>query len=266
MSITTVDDIAAGLNSAQDISYLKNLSAPKAAGSFQSAWLATGRPGAGAASPAYTAGSGYNCTSATAGAFPLTNGAVKNWLAKMSAFCTQPGVIILADRLWSCSGMGFALGTYAVTTPGTLPTRITDSGVGVEACVEQFVAAGAASGTLVLNYLDQAAAAKSGTIAAVVSAPVAGQVQMIPQQAGSTGISQVTSAVTSATWTSGSFGITLFKRLVEIPVIAANAGVVLDWAGVGLPTIPADACLFMMFLAANTTAPVIIGSLDVIDK
>ena len=267
MAIATVDDIVAGLASAQDLVYQKNFTAPKAAGAYQSGWLATGFPGAGSASPAYTAGSGYTCSSATAGAIPLTNGAVQLWLAKLAMMCTQPGTIILADRLWSCSGMGFAAGTYTVTTPGSLPARITDNGVEVEAYVEQFVAAGAASGTLTLNYLNaNTGAAKSGVIAAVVSAPVAGQMQPIPLAVGDTGVRQVTSVVTSATWTSGSFGITLLKRIAEIPVIAANTGMVLDWAMLGLPKIPNDACLFAYFLANGTTAPVLMGSVDLIDK
>ena len=267
MTIATVDDIVSGLASAQDLMYQKTLTAPKAAGAFQSAWLAAGFPGAGSASPAYTAGSGYTCDKSTAGAISMNNGAVQLWLAKLAMTCTQVGTIILADRLWSCSGMGFAAGTYTVTTPGNLPARITDNGVEVEAWVEQFVAAGAASGTLTLNYLNaNTGASKSGVISAVVSAPVAGQMQPIPLAVGDTGVRQVTSAVTSATWTSGSFGITLLKRICEIPITTANVGTVLDWAQLGLPKIPNDACPMAFFLANGTTAPVLLGSLDVIDK
>jgi hypothetical protein len=266
MSITTVDDIVAGLTSAQDVNILKNFGAPKAAGAFQSGWMATGLPGAGSASPAYTAGSGYTCSSATAGAFAYTNGAVQNWLARLMMTLTQPGLLILADRLWSCSGMGFAASTYTVTTPGSLPARITDNGVDCELWVEQFVAAGAASGTLTANYLNTAGSSKSGVIAAVVSAPVAGQMQPVPLQVGDVGIKQLTSVVTSATWTSGSFGMTILKRLAEVPIVAANVGQVQDWATLGLPKIPADACLMAFFLAAGTTAPVLIGSLDIIDR
>lgn len=265
MAITTVDNIAAGLASAQYRPIVKNFTAPKAAGAFQSAWMATGLPTAGVAPPAYTAGSGYTCSSATLGAVSLTNGVTQLWLAKAMASCTQPGTLILADRLWSCGGMGFAAATYTVTTPGALPARITDNGLMAEACVEQFVAAGAASGTLTLNYTDSAAGARAGVIAAVVSAPVAGQVQMVPL-VNNLGVKAIVSAVNSATWTSGSFGVTIFQRLCEIPVVAIGTGQILDWAQVGIPKIPADACLFLMFLAQNTTAPVMVGSLSIIDK
>lgn len=268
MTIATVDDVVAGLaSSAKSIPFVKTLTAPKAAGAFQSAWLAAGNPGAGSASPLYTAGAGYTCDKSTAGAMPITNGAVQLWLARLVANCTQPGTIILADRLWSCSGMGFAAGTYTITTPGSLPARIADNGVGAELWIEQFVAAGSASGTLTANYLNaNTGAAKSGVISAVVSAPVAGQMQMVPLAAGDTGVRQLTSIVTSATWTSGSFGATILERIMEIPVVAANIGQAYDWAQLGLPKIANDACLFAFFMAAGTTAPVILGSMTTIDK
>lgn len=264
MAISTVDDIAAALALAQRRPFYKTLTAPKSAGAFQSGWLAAGLPAAGAASPAYTAGSGYTCDDTKAGALLYTNGAVQNWLMKLSAMASVRGTIIIADRLWSCSGMGFAAGTYTVTTPGSLPARITDAGADAELWVENFVAAGAASGTLTANYLDSAAGSRSGVISAVVSAPVAGQMQPVPM-ANSLGISQLTSVVTSATWTSGSFGMTILRRLAEVPVNVIGAGQVFDWAQVLAP-IPADACLQFIWLAETTTAPQISGSLWIGDK
>ena len=267
MSIATVDDIASGLASAQEIDFLKVFGAPKAAGAYQSGWLAAGRPGAGSAPPAYTAGSGYTCDKSTSGAAPLTNASVQLYAARLAAQASQAGSLLILDRLWSCGGMGFAASTYTVTTPGSLPARITDNGVNVEAWVEQFVAAGAASGTLTLNYTNaNSGAAKTGVIAAVVSAPVAGQLQPIPLAVGDTGVRQVTSAVNSATWTSGSFGITLAKRIAEVPIIAANTGFVADWAQLSLAKIPNDACIMFAWLATGTTAPTVLGELDLIDK
>ena len=141
--------------------------------------------------PAYTAGSGYTCDDTTTGAALLVNsagGGLANRVSRMRLSAAVTGTLRLYDRLWSCSGMGFAAGTYTVTTPGSLPARITDNGVGVQAFVENFVAAGAATGTLTLNYLNAATgAAKTGVIGTVVSAPVAGQVQPIPWAVGDTG-------------------------------------------------------------------------------
>ncbi len=265
MPIATIDDIVAGLASPQRQPFLKNITAAKAAGAFQSAWLATGRPGAGAAPPLYNAGSGYTASSATAGAIPYTNAAVQNWLARMGAMSSQIGTLVVADRLWSCSGMGFAAATYTVTTPGALPARITDSGVGCEIWCEQFVAAGAASGTLTVNYLDQGGAAGAGVISAVVSAPVIGQMQPVPLATGDTGVSGIVSAVNSATWTSGTFGITILKRILELPLGQIGVMTDRDWAAC-LRQIPDNACLMLLFMANVTTAPTVIGTIDIIDK
>ena len=266
MAITSVDDIAAALASAQHRLLMKNFGAPKAAGAFQSGWLATGNPVAGAAAPAYTAGSGYACDKSTTGALPYVNGATQNYLAKFGPISTQVGSVVLLDRLWSCSGMGFTAGTYTVSTPGNLPARITDNGLAAELWVENFVAAGAASGTLTANYVDSTGASVSGQIAAVVSAPVAGQLQPVPL-ANNLGVKQLTSAVTSATWTSGSFGMLIAQRIAELPIAQANAPQnVADWAACALAKIPPDACLMLAFLANGTTAPVITGSIDIIDK
>ncbi len=264
MTIATVDDIAGGLAVAQRRNFYKILTAPKAAGAFQGSWISTGIPGTGAAPPAYTVGSGYTCSNATAGSLAYTNGAVQNYLARFSAMATVRGTWILVDRLWSCSGMGFANATYAVTTPGSLPARITDNGEGCEIWCEQFVAAGAASGTLTVNYLDVGGAAGAGVIAAVVSAPVIGQMQPVPLAVGDSGVRSIVSAVNSATWTSGSFGITIVKRIAEIPCGIIGVGTVFDWASC-LQTLPSDACLQWIWLAETTTAPTIQGQVTIID-
>ena len=266
MAIATVDDIAAALAVAQRQNYLKNIGAAKAVGAFQSAWRAAGKPGAAAAPPAYTAGAGYTCDRATVGALGQANGAVKNWLAAMSALGSQMGTLILYDRLWQCSGIPFGAGTYAITTPGNLPTRITDAGVGCELWVENDVAAGAASGTLTATYVEPGAATgHTGVIGAVVSAPVAGQMQPVPLQAGDTGIKQLTNVITSATWTGGSFGMTIAKRIAEVPIGIIGGGNVLDWA-MSLNEIPADACLAFALLANVTTAATVLGTIKIIDK
>ena len=266
MAITTIDDIASGLAVGQFRWVQKNITACKAIGSYQSSWLGVGFPGAGSAPPAYGSGSGYQADYATPGAIPYTNAAVKNFLAKWFACSTIAGTLILVDRLWSCSGMGYAAGTYTVTTPGSLPARITDYGVGCQLWVEQFVAAGAASGTLTANYKNPADGAEQGVLPAVVSAPLIGQMQPIPLAVGASGVRSLVSVVTSATWTSGSFGMTILKPLAAISIPLAGIGNTLDWATLGLPDIPNDACLGFIWQGGATTAPQVMSRMEIIDK
>lgn len=268
MSITSVQQIEDAMAHGQHRAFQKSLSPPKAVGGFGSGWLGTGLPGTGAAPPVYTAGSGYTCSKSTAGALAYVNAAAQNYLAGLSLTNTRSssGILIIADRLWSCGGMGFAAGTYTVTTPGSLPARITDNGIGCELFVEQFVVAGAASGTLTANYLDSSNAAQSGVIGAVSSAPPAGSMQMVPL-ANNLGIKQLTSVVTSATWTSGTFGMTIIKRLIEVPFQTSTdgKGINLDWAQV-LTKIPNDACLMFIWLGNGTAVVIVQGSIDIIDQ
>lgn len=263
MAITSIDNIASGLVAAPSFRFSKTLTAAKSVGSYQSAWLASGIPAAGATPSAYTAGSGYTCDKTTVGAIQLNNGTNLLHLAKLFATATQPCTLILADRLWACSGMGFAASTYSVTTPGSLPARITDNGLGVEAYVSNFVGSGAQTGSFTLNYLDSTNTAATAVISTVVSSPVAGQLQQLP--IGALGIKQVTSLVNSATGTSGSWGITLLKPIAEIPINNANEGDILDWAQLALPSIPNDACLMLYILAGVTTATTVSGSMKIID-
>ncbi len=251
----------------QRITYHKNLTAAKGAGAFQSAWLAPGFPGAGVASPVYTAGSGYTCSSATDGAIRFSNASVKNSLAKWMACSSVQCTLNIYDRLWSCSGMGFAASTYTVTTPGSLPARITDDGIGCELWVENFVAAGAASGTLTATYAESTTGtSRTGVISAVVSAPVAGQMQRVPLNVASTGIRSLTSVETSATWTSGTFGMSIMKLVAEVPIVSNSFSTLLDYAQCGLASIPDDACLMFQSQQVSAAAIIINGSLHIIDS
>ena len=267
MPITTADHVSDCVANARKYPYQKVFSAPKAAGSYQSGWMATGLPAAGLAPAAYTAGAGYTSDRNTTGALGQVNGAIQNWLARLSCGSQVNGSLLLVDRLWSCTGMGFAAATYTITTPGALPARITDNGLGVEAWCEHYATpSGAASGTLTFNYLDEGGAAGAGVIPAVVSAPVAGQTQPVPRAAGDLGVKSAVSVVTSATWTSGTaWGITLAKRIAEISVDQANVMKKEDWSQV-LAKVHADACIQMIWLATATTAPSLLGSIDIGDK
>jgi hypothetical protein len=162
--------------------------------------------------------------------------------------------------------MGFAASTYTVTTPGALPARITDYGVGCQIWVEQFIAAGAASGTLTINYKNPADGAEAGIIPAVISAPLIGQMQPVPLQVGATGVRSIVSAVNSATWTSGSWGLTIVKPLAAISLPLAGIGNTLGWATLGLPDLPNDACLQFIWQGGATTANQIQSRMEIIDK
>lgn len=267
MAITSLDDVAAAISVAQRRPFFKSFSAPKAAGSWESGWLASGFPTAGSAPPVYTSGSGYTSSAATVGALSYTNPSVQNWLAQFIGCSTQSGTLILMDRLWSCSGMGFASATYTVTTPGSLPARVTDNGASAELWIENFVATGATTAvTLTANYLDSTGSAQTGSTPIFQSGAVAGQMQYVQLASGNNGIKQLTSAVINGTLTSGTFGMTILKRYLSIAATATALGYIFDFTTVPLLQLPSNACLMFLACVGSANGVTIVGSMDIIDK
>ncbi len=265
MSISTIDDIVNGIaNTKTHIPFSRSFTAVDTAGQFQSGWQATGFPDVGLAPPQFDSGGPYTCTSGTQGALNFSGATNQNWIAGISARATEAGTYYLADRLWSCN-MGFAASTYTVTTPGSLPSRITDNGVGCEMFIEQFTTGGSSTGTWTINYLDESGTPRSSSVA-VITTPLVGLLRYVPHAAGAHGVSQIVSVVKSATGTSGSFGITIVKRVAEVHINAADQGVTMDWAELGLPKLASDSCLFWYSLTTVTTAALLLGTIDLIDK
>jgi len=267
MAITSVSDIAAAMSAAQRMRFVKNFTAPKGAGYFQSGWLGTGFPGPGAAAVTFGGGGVHQCTSVTAGALGQANGAVKNWLARLQASISQPGVLYVADRLWACSGM-LGSTTNTVVTAGNLPARITDNGAGCEAWLEVYAAGTVITGNIDVNYKNVADAAKTSTTNPTTfmsTTPVIGQMYPIPLVSGDTGVRSLVNTVTYAAWGTATFGITILKNLAQIEIPVANTGLTLDWSRV-LVEVPADACLFFYFLANGATPLYALGTAWIIDK
>lgn len=61
--------------------------------------------------------------------------------------------------------------------------------------------------------------------------------------------------------TAGDVGVTLLRRLAEIPITAANVGNVLDAFQLGLPYVFDDACLAMLVLCSATNTGQLLGNL-----
>ncbi len=265
MSISTIDDIVDGLaNHKKHIEFARLFTTVDTAGQYQSGWQATGLPDSGAIPAQYDSGGPYICTSGTVGALPLPNITNQAWLAGLSVTSTVASTVYLADRLWHAN-MGFAATTYTITTPGDLPSRITDNGVGCEIFIEQFSTGGSSTGTWTVNYIDSDNQARSSQIN-VITTPLVGLLRYVPHAQGARGVKQITSVVKSNTGTSGSFGIVIVKRILEIPIPHDSANTKFDWAQTALAKIPTDACLFFYHLATVTTASTVIGSIDIIDK
>lgn len=229
----------------------------KAAGTYQSLWTAAGMPGAGSA-PSSTAG--VVPTSSTAGAIPFTNSNV-SYLQRMAAQGPTIGTLILYDRLVHSDGLSGTVATAQTVGTPTL-TRSTD-GIGVEIYLEWYTATGGTAATVTASYTNTTPTSGRTTVSQTIQAtPVAGQMQFLPLQAGDLGVTAVASVTLSGTTgTAGNFGITLVKRIAEVPITAANVGNVYDQI-VG-PVVEDSSCLALMVLCSTTSTGLQSGSLRI---
>jgi hypothetical protein len=233
---------------------------PKAAGSWHSLWTAAGQPGAGAAQGSVN---GAVPTSATPGSFVFTNPLTGNsYLGKFSVAGAATGTLILYDRLWHDSGLSATLTTsQAITQPAL--TRPDALGADVELWAEIYTATTAAA-TATATYTDQDGNASQSATAAIIAASVAGQMFPFSLAAGDTGVRSVQSVQLSGSMTAGAWGLTLLRRLAEIPISLAGVGNVYDTIALGMPRIYDSACLALMLMASGTTFGPVMGGIDII--
>ena len=259
MAITSLDQLLAASNQLK--SFGKVSMTAKAAGTFQSLWTAAGLPAAGA-NPASLAM--VIPTRATEGALPFVNPETGlSYISKISSSQQTIGTLILYDRIAHSSGLNGTL-TTAQAVNGAALTRYT-TGEDVELFLEVYTATGATASNVTISYTNSVGVAGRTTPAVAMQVtPVVGQMLPIPLQAGDTGIQSVQSVTLSAsTATAGNFGITLVKRIAEIPITVAGTGVVLDPFALGFPQIENNACLSMMVVTSTTSTGFITGTINI---
>lgn len=256
MSITTLDGVITALASAQKRDIFKTTATAEGAGTGHSLWKLTGIPTAGSNPPAYTAGSGYVPTSATTGAVAFTDPGGSNTAYVGQALFSSSviGKMVLYDRLWACSGFGtVSTSLQSITTPGNL-TRPDALGAGVELWLEVYSAPGSTGATWTIIYDDQGNNSSTTTYTHPANAETAGQMMPVVLASGDTGVRRPTSFQASiSSGTAGDIGITLLRRIAEVPVLLAGGGVALDFASLGMPKITSGACLAMLVMCSATT-------------
>lgn len=262
MAITTLDGIVAGL--LPPFQFVKSSVTTEGAGTWQSLWKVAGLPGSGSNPPAFTAGSGYVPDDSTAGAFPFANPVSgNNYLARFGAAGSVAGTLIIYDRLWACSGLlTNTVSAQTITTPGN-PGRVTDY-KGVELWGEVYTAPGATGATWTVSYTDQDNnSGATATYTHPANAETVGQMFPFTLAAGDNGVRSVASFTCSvSSGTAGDIGLTLLRRVAELPLTVPNVAAVLDAVAAGFPVLPNDACLALMVQCTAATSGLILGSFN----
>jgi hypothetical protein len=265
MAITNLDGVIAGIQPPQPI--IKQGVTMAAAGAMRgyTPWYAGGVPGASTATSIGINGEAVVPGLASVnGRIRRTNpvGGENAHLARLGIMASTVGTLWLIDRLWHNSGLSPTLTSAQAITPAALPMRDgggTSNGEAVLAALEHSVAGGAGTPTVTMSYTDQDGnAGASGTLSAVASPPV-GTFEIFTLGAGDTGVRAVQSITLSATRTSGTFHLVLFRVLAQLEVTAANIGNAIDALTSGMPRIYDDSVLQLVWFPSGTTATAFAG-------
>jgi hypothetical protein len=259
MAITTLDGVLAGFQPPVPFVKVGATMAAVGAGRLYTPWYVTGNPGASTAT-----GVGINGEAVTpalgsvAGRLIRTNpGSGNAHLGRLAVSASQPGNLLLVDRLWQNSGLVTTSTTAQAITPAAIPARDTNgttNGDGVFAAIEWSAAGGAGTPTVTLTYTDSDGNTGVTATFAGVASPGVGTVEVFNLAAGDRGVRAPTSFIQSATRTSGTMHLILFRIIAQIEVTAANIGNAVDALTSGFPQIYDNSVLQLMWLPTSTTA------------
>jgi hypothetical protein len=272
MAIASVDDIAAAFGAGtKQLAVINKASiATQAAAGYTALWRATGTPAQGAIPATVVVP-----TKATTGAllnFTNAGGSDKLYIGKVWANSANSGTtLFIYDRLSHCGGLSGA-------TTGNQNADVDASDAGLSARCNQttytdveywweiYTDIGTSAQTCTVTYELVGGGTATTTFSLGGASPLNQDSRTfrinIPVPA--TGITTV--SIGTTTGTGGSWGVTARKLLATIPLPLANYTNFMDWAQLGLPEVPDDACLEMVLQTGTTTSGVLVGGVDLITK
>ena len=271
MAISTLDGVLAGFQPPRP--FAKAVTPTLVAGRPHSLWYLAGNPGAGL-SPATTAGgvSLSSSSSQVAGqiyhADPVSGNA---YLARFRAAATQPGTLLLCDRLMHVGGNSGGTAISVTTTTaqtintGALPSRDvagSANGDGVNWALEIITATAAGAATPSIGYTNQSGTASrsASLIDTYVASSAIGAFYRFGMQAGDTGIKTVETLTLNVSMTSGSIALVAYRVLAELELTGAFVGNAVDALTSGFPRLYNGCVPFLVFIPNTTTASNISGS------
>jgi hypothetical protein len=276
MAITSLDGVVNALgNSAQPLIINKASIATQLAGGFSSLWRATGVPAQGA-----IPGAAAICTKALTGALPFSNptGGASSYLGRAFLVSGNSGTDVqVHDRLGHMGGLN---GTLTTSQPVNLDIsgtgnnlaarRGTDDYSHVQWWVEIYSDIGTTARTLTVTYTRAPGGigntGRTLTIALGGASPANqdSRLFLLTPPAGEYIQSVESVQLDVSTGTAGSFGITATKSIGGMSLGLANSGEVYDWAQLGFPNVPDDACLFPIVICGTTSTGTLYGNLKLV--
>ena len=266
MAITTRDQlINAMANNSSRIFIDKPSISNTIAGQFHSLWRSNGQPGLGG-----TPGAAAIPTDTTLGAIKFTQqtGPSKSYLSILEGLCTNNSTTLeLHDRIMHNGGLNGTLATpqnVVADVHANLPLFNIAERIGnadysdLTWWIEWYIDTGSTAVTVTVNvtYNDGTTGNLTGISLGIIRRTSFMQPLNTFVPIDSTGkyICCVNSLTLSATTGGqGNFGITCTKHIASLYKPLANARFTSDWANLGLPLIPNQACLSLIQLAGATS-------------
>lgn len=273
MAITTIDGLVSALgNNSSRIIIDKASLANQVIGRFASLWRATGTPGQGAIPTAAVIP-----TSATTGAVGFTNqtAPAKSYIATLQATTSNATTTVeVHDRIAHCGGLVLNVTTSQTTnlpidllTLAVPAARLGAADYGdVQWWIEVYTDGGATATTATINvtYSDGTTGNLSTTTAlggTVRVGHMIGLDSLRPVDKQNVFIRGINSIILSAsTGTAGNIGFTATRPRCSIINPVANFTSKEDWASLGLPEVPNDACLSFIVLPTVTNSGTVRGT------
>lgn len=271
MAIATLDGVLAGMK--PTVPFAKVATPTLVAGRPHSLWYLAGSPGAGL-TPANTAG-GVSLSSTSA----LVNGQLyhqdpvsgNSYLARFAAAATQPGCLMLCDRLMQVGGNSGGTAISVTTTTaqtintGTLPARDIDGltdGDGIQWGLEVITATGAGAATPAIGYTNSGGTTTrtASVVDTYVASSAIGAFYRFGLQAGDVGIRSIQSLTLSVSMTSGSIALVAYRVLACLELPGGFIPNAIDALTSGFPQEYNGVCPFLIFIPSTTTATAVSGT------
>ena len=267
MAITTLDQVATGMQAVVPFSKSSQTFGVNARPC--SYWAYGGRPAAGTY-PGTLAGSTLSSTvTQVTGQIPYTHptGGTRSYLGRFSIAVDQPGMIILADRLWHNGGISITSATAQTVNSPTLPARDntgTTNGDGVLCMLEVSSAVGSASPTLTIEYTNQAGTTgrTATNLLTTGSTSQFGPSWMFGLQAGDTGIRSIQTYTQSVSWVSGTVNLVLYRPLLFQEIKIGRYTHTVDFGTLGGVQLFEGTVPYLIFIPSVSGGSLLQGSLQ----
>ena len=265
MAITTLDGVVSGLQPVRP--FAKALAQSMSGGVHTSFWPFGGLPAAGTYDATLNGATLSSSSAVPTGALHHVDpGSGNAYLARLSAACTQAGMLLLCDRLWQNRPAVNDTTAQSITSP-TWPARDANgstNGDGVLLAFEISASAGTAVATVTVTYTNQAGTG-SRSAGFGVGAPTGvtagvGQFYPIALQAGDTGVRSVQTVQFGTAWITGTINLVAYRVIAVLELPGAQIPNAVDAVTSGLPRVYNGAVPFLVFIPTGNTNSTIVGT------